>query len=159
LSALSTGKASGTLWRELTAATCHDVSLIPVDRIERAILIVRGRKVMLDSDLAALYGTTTKRLTEQMRRNRERFPEDFLFQLTRAEVVALNRSQFATGSQKRRDPRFRPFAFTEHGASIPGMRTSSRFLPPSANGWLRPSPGRSGPSDSSRPNRSSCVVT
>jgi len=77
-------------------------ALIPVERIEHAILIVRGHKVILDSDLAVLYDTTTKRLNEQVRRNRERFPEDFLFQLTRAEVTALNRSQFATGSQKHR---------------------------------------------------------
>jgi hypothetical protein len=89
---------------------------VPVERIERAILVLRGHKVMLDAALAALYGTTTKRLNEQVRRNRERFPEDFLFRLTRAEVEALNRSQIATGSQKHRDPRFRPFAFTEHSA-------------------------------------------
>jgi hypothetical protein len=89
---------------------------VPVERIERAILVLRGHKVILDADLAALYGTTTRRLNEQVRRNRERFPEDFLFQLTRTEVGALNRSQIATGSQKHRDPRFRPLAFTEHGA-------------------------------------------
>ena len=94
---------------------------VPVERIERTIMVLRGQKVMLDADLAALYGTTTKRLNEQVRRNRERFPEDFLFQLTRAEGEALNRSQIATSSQKHRDPRFRPFAFTEHGA-IQGRR-------------------------------------
>ncbi len=71
---------------------------------------------MIDADLAALYGVPTKRLNEQVRRNRERFPEDFMFQLTSAEVEALNRSQFATGSQRHRDPRFAPYAFTEHGA-------------------------------------------
>jgi hypothetical protein len=58
----------------------------------------------------------TKALNQAVRRNAERFPEDFLFRLTRAEVEALNRPQFVTGSQKRRDPRFPPFAFTEHGA-------------------------------------------
>jgi hypothetical protein len=71
---------------------------------------------MIDADLAALYGVPTKRLNEQVRRNRERFPEDFMFHLTSAEVEALNRSQFATGSQRHRDPRFAPYAFTEHGA-------------------------------------------
>jgi hypothetical protein len=71
---------------------------------------------MLDSDLAKIYGVTTKRLNEQVRRNQERFPEDFIFRLTAAEVNALNRSQIATGSQKHRDPKFLPFAFTEHGA-------------------------------------------
>lgn len=89
---------------------------VPIERIEHAILALRGHKVMLDADLAALYGTTTKRLNEQVRRNRERFPEDFLFQLTHAEGEAPNRSQLANGSQKHRDPRFGPFAFTEHGA-------------------------------------------
>src|ERR1700683_1435889 len=56
------------------------------------------------------------RLNEQVKRNAERFPADFMFRLTRAETEALNRSQIATGSQKHRDPRFPPFAFTEHGA-------------------------------------------
>ncbi len=71
---------------------------------------------MLDVDLAALYGVTTKRLNEQVKRNIERFPADFMFQLAPAEIEALNRSQFATGSQRHRDPRFAPYAFTEHGA-------------------------------------------
>ena len=89
----------------------------------------------MDTDLARLYGTTTKRLNEQVKRNRERFPDDFMFQLTAKESAALrsqiatsspqavdpqaggsNRSQFATGSQKHRDPRLRAYAFTEHGA-------------------------------------------
>jgi len=74
---------------------------------------------MLDTDLAELYGVPTKRLNEQVKRNQDRFPEDFVFRLTRAEVEALNRSQIATGSQKHRDPRFPPFAFTEHGANNP----------------------------------------
>jgi len=63
--------------------------------------------------LAELYGVPTKRLKEQVKRNQNRFPEAFMFRLTRAEVEALNRSQIATGSQKHRDPRFPPFAFTE----------------------------------------------
>ena len=54
-------------------------SIIPMERIERAILLIRGQKVMLDADLAALYGVTTKRLNEQVKRNRDRFPEDFMF--------------------------------------------------------------------------------
>src|SRR3984957_8426787 len=84
--------------------------------IARAILVLRGHRVLLDSELAALYGVTTKRLNEQVKRNAERFPADFMFRLTRAETEALNRSQIATGSQKHRDPRFPPYAFTEHGA-------------------------------------------
>jgi len=82
---------------------------------------------MLDADLAGLYGTTTKRLNEQVKRNLRRFPEDFMFQLTTKEWADLtsqiamsnaqsNRSQIATGSQRHRDPRFTPYAFTEHGA-------------------------------------------
>ncbi|MBL8270726.1 ORF6N domain-containing protein [Steroidobacter sp.] len=63
-----------------------------------------------------LYGVTTKRLNEQVKRNLARFPEDFLFRLTPKELETLNRSQFATGSQKHRDPRFPPYALTEHGA-------------------------------------------
>jgi hypothetical protein len=70
----------------------------------------------IDADLAELYAVPTKRLNEQVKRNAERFPEDFVFRLTAKELEALNRSRFATGSQKHRDPRFTPFAFTEHGA-------------------------------------------
>jgi len=87
-----------------------------VEHIIRAIVVLRGHRVLLDSELAMLYGVITKRLNEQLKRNAARFPEDFMFRLTRADVEALNRSQFATGSQKHRDPRFSPFAFTEHGA-------------------------------------------
>jgi hypothetical protein len=90
--------------------------LVALERISRTILVVRGRRVMLDRELAALYGVATKRLNEQAKRNTERFPLDFMFRLTRADTEALNRSRFATGSQKHRDPRFPPFAFTEHGA-------------------------------------------
>jgi hypothetical protein len=70
-------------------------ALVPAERIERLILLIRGHKVMLDSDLAELYGVTTKRLNEQVRRNLSRFPEDFMFQLTESETHFL-RSQFAT---------------------------------------------------------------
>jgi hypothetical protein len=89
-------------------------SLIPIERVEEVILFIRRQKVILDADLARLYGTTTKRLNEQVRRNHERFPVDFMFQLTeeeKAEVVAncdhLSRLKFS--------PAF-PYAFTEHGA-------------------------------------------
>jgi hypothetical protein len=89
-------------------------SVIAVERIERSILLIRGEKVMLDADLAVLYGVTTKRLNEQVKRNRSRFPKDFMFQLTekeKAEVVAncdhLKRLKFSPNL---------PYAFTEHGA-------------------------------------------
>ena len=80
------------------------------EQIASAILVLRGQRVLLDAELAALYGVTTKRLNEQVKRNAERFPEDFMFRLSQAEAEALNRSQLVTGSQKHRDPRF-PTAF------------------------------------------------
>ena len=82
--------------------------------VEGAIHLVRGQRVMLDSDLAAIYGVTTKRLNEQLRRNRSRFPSDFAFQLTAEELTNL-RSQIATSSFHG-GRRYRPWAFTEHGA-------------------------------------------
>jgi hypothetical protein len=87
-----------------------------VGRITDAILLLRGHKVLLDAELAVLYGVETKRLNEQVKRNLARFPADFMFRLTGEEVTSLNRSQIATGSQRHRDPRFPPYAFTEHGA-------------------------------------------
>lgn len=84
--------------------------------IRERILSIRGQKVLLDADLAALFGVSTKRLNEQVRRNRERFPEDFLIQLTEAEASAL-RSQIATIKTGRGQHRkYLPTAFTEHGA-------------------------------------------
>lgn len=91
-------------------------ALVPVEHITRAILLVRGHKVLLDTELAALYGVPTKALNQAVKRNAERFPEDFRFRLSRAEAKALNRSQSVTAAQKHRDPRFAPYAFTEHGA-------------------------------------------
>ena len=90
-------------------------AIVPVERIESLILLMRGHKVMLDSDLAELYGVTTKRLNEQVKRNQERFPGDFMFQLTTEETNAL-RSQTATSKRERGGRRYRPYAFTEHGA-------------------------------------------
>jgi len=91
------------------------VARIPVERIEQAILLIRGQKVMLDADLAKLYATTTKRLNEQVKRNRDRFPDDFMFQLTKEEWGSL-RSQTATSKTGRGGRRVPPYAFTEHGA-------------------------------------------
>lgn len=88
---------------------------IPVEHISRSILILRGQRVLLDAELAVLYGVTTKRLNEQVRRNLDRFPTDFMFQLS-AEEATL-RSQFATLKGGRGQHRkYRPYAFTEHGA-------------------------------------------
>lgn len=91
--------------------------IVLVDQIEPLILTIRDQKVLLDSDLAELYGVTTKRLNEQVRRNRKRFPGDFMFQLTAAEAAACLRSQNATLKPGRGAHRkYRPYAFTEHGA-------------------------------------------
>ena len=99
-----------------TTQSNRRAALAPPIEIERRILFVRGHKVVLDADLASLYGVTTKRLNEQVRRNVERFPLDFMFQLTNQEVMHL-RSQFATSnSTARGGRRYRPYAFTEHGA-------------------------------------------
>jgi hypothetical protein len=89
-------------------------ALVPVERIERLIYLIRGQKVMLDSDLAEIYGVTTRRLNEQVRRNLDRFPSDFAFQLTRQELTNLM-SQFATSSSYG-GRRKLPWVFTEHGA-------------------------------------------
>jgi hypothetical protein len=97
--------------------TSKDKSLIPTERIERLILLIRGHKVMLDSDLAELYAVTTKRLNEQVRRNLSRFPEDFMFQLTESETHFL-RSQFATSKVGRGGRRYLPYAFTEQGVAM-----------------------------------------
>ena len=88
-------------------------SLILVEQIEPRILTIRGHRAILDADLAELYGTTTKRLNEQVKRNQARFPADFVFQVTVEEIQAI-RSQLATASK--RNVRYPPFAFTEHGA-------------------------------------------
>ena len=73
---------------------------------------------MLDRDLAKLYDVSTAALNQAVRRNRERFPEDFMFQLTPAEIAELNRSQIVIGSEKHRDPRSRPYVFTEQGVAM-----------------------------------------
>lgn len=93
----------------------HHSSVVPADRIEGKILLIRGEKVILDSDLADLYGVETKRLNEQIRRNRKRFPPDFVFHLTSKEVTIL-KSHFATSRLAWGGRRKLPYAFTEHGA-------------------------------------------
>lgn len=84
-------------------------------RVEGRIHCIRGNRVVLDKDLAQLFGVTTFRLNEQVKRNRQRFPEDFMFQLTRQEASSL-RSQIAISKKGRGGSRYLPFAFTEHGA-------------------------------------------
>jgi len=101
---------------------------ISVERIERCIYLIRGQKVMLDSDLADLYGVETKVLKRAVRRNRDRFPEDFMFQLNNQEVIRL-RCQNGTSKTGRGGSRYLPYAFTEQGvAMLSGVLTSSRAI-------------------------------
>lgn len=88
---------------------------VPEKRILKAVLVIRGEKVILDSDLAELYGVATRRLNEQVRRNIEKFPKDFMFQLTKKKCEKL-KSQFATSSSGWGGRRKLPLVFTEHGA-------------------------------------------
>jgi len=87
----------------------------PALAVESRILFLRHQRVILDSDIAELYDVPVKRLNEQVKRNQERFPSDFMFQLTAKERDAL-RSQFATSNKNRGGRRYTPYAFTEHGA-------------------------------------------
>jgi ORF6N domain-containing protein len=89
--------------------------LIPADRIVQSIHLLRGQKVILDAELAQLYGVTAKVLNQAVKRNRERFPDDFMFRLTAREMSNLNWSQFVTSSSKHRGKAYRPYAFTEQG--------------------------------------------
>ena len=91
--------------------------VIAAPAIEKRIFVVRGRQVMLDEDLADLYGVETKRLIEQVKRNRERFPEDFMIQLRKEEAAAL-RSQIATSTVGRGGRRYAPYVFTEQGVAM-----------------------------------------
>ena len=102
----------------------RDKVMVPLVEIERRILTLRGQKVMLDSDLAGLYGVTTSRLNEQVRRNPDRFPSDFMFHLTQQEFTTLI-SQTAT-SKGRGGRRKLPYVFTEHGAIMAANVLNSR---------------------------------
>lgn len=104
-------------------------SLLSSHIIEQHILFIRGQRVLLDADLAILYGVTPKRLNEQVRRNKKRFPADFMFQLTAAESDAL-RSQFASLKKGRgRHRKYLPFVFTEQGvAMLSGVLHSDRAI-------------------------------
>ena len=93
-----------------------DKSIIPAERIHQAILLIRGERVLLDKDLAALYGVETKVLVQAIRRNAPRFPADFMFRLTQDEFAAL-RSQIVT-SKGRGGRRHLPYAFTEQGVAM-----------------------------------------
>ncbi len=90
-------------------------SIIPIERIEQRIFVIRGERVILDTDLAEIYGVTTARLNQQVRRNSKRFPADFMFELSTDEHTALI-LQIATSKTGRGGRRKLPLVFTEHGA-------------------------------------------
>ena len=98
--------------------------MLSLEQVVDRIVMLRGERVILDADLARLYGVPTKRLKEQVRRNAERFPRDFLIRLTLQEVARL-RSQIATSNEGRGGARHAPFAFTEHGAIMAANVLSS----------------------------------
>jgi phage regulator Rha-like protein len=99
--------------------------ILPISAITQRIALLRGQKVLFDTDLAALYGISTKRFNEQVKRNLGRFPADFTFQLTEEEYSSL-RSQFATLKARRGQHRkYLPYAFTEHGAIMAAMVLNS----------------------------------
>jgi len=91
--------------------------LVPSERIAHSILLLRGQKVLLDADLAELYGVETKVLVQAVKRNLERFPDDFMFQLDAEEFAAL-RSQSVTSNTGRGGRRYAPYAFTEQGVAM-----------------------------------------
>ena len=101
---------------------------IPIERIEQAIFLIRGQKVLLDADLAQLYGVETKILNKAVKRNLDRFPEDFMFQLTAEEAENL-RFQIGTSKKQRGGRRYLPYAFTEQGvAMLSGVLNSPRAV-------------------------------
>jgi hypothetical protein len=107
---------------QLPVHMVESMELLPVERIIHTILLIRGQKVLLDKDLALMYGVTTKRLNEQVRRYRDRFPADFMFRLTGDELDAL-RSQFATSkTETRGGRRYAPYVFTEQGVVFDAIR-------------------------------------
>ena len=104
------------------------LELIAAPAIEKRIFVIRERQVMLDEDLADLYGVETKRLIQQVKRNLKRFPCDFMFQLDRDEAAAL-RSQIATSNDGRGGRRYAPYVFTEQGvAMLSGALRSDRAI-------------------------------
>lgn len=104
------------------------MQVVAAPTIEKRIFVIRERQVMLDEDLADLYGVETKRLVQQVKRNLKRFPDDFMFQLTKAEAEVL-RSQIATSNEGSGGRRYAPYVFTEQGvAMLSGVLRSDRAV-------------------------------
>jgi hypothetical protein len=93
--------------------------LVPIERVEKLIHLIRGEKILLDTDLAALYGVETRTLNQAVKRNLSRFPQDFMFQLTRGEADIFLRSRSQSVTLKRgRNIKYLPYAFTEQGVAM-----------------------------------------
>jgi ORF6N domain len=134
--------------REISDSSTEEMKLaLKPENIAQLVFFVRGEKVMFDADLAKLYGVSTKALNQALRRNRDRFADDFVFQLTAEEFAFLksrsvtsnaeephsqglrpNWSQFVTSSRKHRGARYRPYAFTEQGVAMLSSVLRSRVL-------------------------------
>lgn len=104
-------------WMARSEETAELLEVVTAPAVEKRIFLIRGRQVMLDQDLADLYGVETKRLVEQVKRNIERFPGDFMFQLDKDEAAAL-RSQIAASKGGRGGRRYAPYVFTEQGVAM-----------------------------------------
>lgn len=118
-----------------SAKDAAGLQVVAAPLIEKRIFVVRGRQVMLDEDLADLYGVETKRLVQQVKRNLKRFPEDFMLQLTKAETEAL-RSQIATSNDGRGGRRYEPYVFEAPRQLIAPPQTPERKIG-SASGSVR----------------------
>jgi hypothetical protein len=105
-------------------------SLVPQERIEDAILMLRGHKVMLDSRLAALYGVKVKVLNQAVSRNIERFPEDFMFQLTEAEITFLRSQTVTLKAGRGQHRKYLPYVFTEQGVTPRPLSLSDLAVAP-----------------------------
>src|SRR4030095_5908524 len=102
--------------KKLTKSVGNSLA-VSIRLIERRIYLIRRHKIMIDFDLADLYGVSTKQLNQQVSRNKKRFPEDFMFRLTKEEADAL-RSQFVTSNTRRGGRRYLPYVFTEQGVAM-----------------------------------------
>jgi hypothetical protein len=117
---LSDGKAHAGLSKGVNPGGVTMTELIPIERIERSILLIRGQKVMLDRDLAQLYGVETRILNQAVRRNTERFPKDFMFRLTREEIMRISQFVISSAHSGVKTLKFSKnvMVFTEHGVAM-----------------------------------------
>ena len=112
-------------------------ALVPAELIEAKIYLIRGQKVILDSDLAELFCVETKRLNEQVKRNLSRFPEDFMFQLTKEETQIWHRLRSQIATLKRgQHLKYQPYAFTEHGVAMLSSLEAYRLAGMPAKIWV-----------------------